>query len=113
MSEEKQYIITESQMNTLTTTLKAIYKTKKRKAKEVVKEEKEEPNKAVKTEEWVCSGRVWEDPPGPCTPNEKHPEYSTEKCRIIFNKKRVVVCKECKLEKTRQNNRKRKQNKNE
>ena len=93
MTEEKQYVITESQMKILTTTLKAIYKTKTKKRKAVVEDE-----------QWTCAGHVWEDPPTPCVPGTR----INEKMKIMHNKKRVVVCKDCKLARDRENTKRRK-----
>ena len=96
MTEEKQFVITESQMNILKTTLQSIYKTKtkKRKTTEPAKED----------EQWTCAGHVWEEPPTPCVPGNR----TNEKMRIMHNNKRVVVCKDCKLARDREKTKKRK-----
>lgn len=91
MSSEKVYTITQSQMDILTTTIKAIYKTKKRK--------RDQPSEPPAKDEapWVCAGHVWTDPPGPCQPGKR----SNIQLHIMHNNKRVTVCKECKLARDR------------
>ena len=95
MTEEKTYIITESQMNILKTTLQGIYKTKtvskKRKA-------------TVEDDQWTCAGHIWEEPPTPCVPGKR----INQKMKIMHNNKRVVVCKDCKLARDREKTKKRK-----
>jgi len=97
---EKQYTITESQMEILTTTIKAIYKTKKRKHAEIVTAPE------VK-KDWTCSGRFWEEPAGPCQPGLR----SHIQMRIKHDKRYVVVCKECKLARDRHKNAKKRREK--
>ena len=99
MSEEKQYIITESQMKVLTTTMKDIYKSKTKRKRKTTNDDDDAP--------WTCAGHVWEDPPTPCVPSDK----SNVKMGIKHNNKRVIVCKGCKLARDRHKNKLKKKKK--
>ena len=89
---EKVYTITESQMDSLKSIINSVHKSRKRK--------KEEPKEEEESGEWTCAGRVWEDPVGPCQPGKR----SNVKLFIMHEKKRVTVCKECKLARDRSKN---------
>lgn len=57
--------------------------------------------------DWKCEGYVWTEPPEPCKGGKK----SDEKAGILFNNKRVVVCKACYLARDRMKNKEKREQK--
>ena len=49
--------------------------------------------KEEKKKEWVCAGRVWDDPITECPKNN---DRCSIKAGCVFEKKKYVICKECK-----------------
>ena len=71
---------------------------KKRPREEEVSEvEKKEVPVKAKSEEWVCSGRVWETPAADCDKGIK----SDIKDGMLYDGKRYIVCRACKNARTR------------
>ena len=56
---------------------------------------------------WKCEGHVWAEPPEPCPGGKK----SDEKAGILYNNKRVVVCKACYLARDRMKNKEKREQK--
>lgn len=75
--------------------------------------EPEEPKDEPKSDlpkpssDWKCEGYVWTEPPEPCKGGKK----SDEKAGILFNNKRVVVCKACYLARDRMKNKEKREQK--
>jgi hypothetical protein len=57
--------------------------------------------------DWKCEGHVWAEPPEPC-PGGKN---SDQKAGILYNNKRVVVCKGCYLARDRMKNKEKREQK--
>lgn len=68
--------------------------------------DRDDPKESVKPtvsktcSDWKCEGYVWAEPPEPCPGGKK----SDEKAGILYNSKRVVVCKACYLARDRMKN---------
>ena len=85
---------------------KAELKNKRSKPEE---EEEKEEEEEVKNRDFVCVGRVWEEPIAPCQGGER----SHISDGIIYNKKRLKVCRECSNARERFKNKQKKAKKDE
>ena len=91
-SNDGPRIILRSELKALRDIFTAVSKRKYQKRpdqKEVIVEEK----KAKPNPDWECSGRLWETPQVPCL---KQTDRANIKDGIKFEKKRYVICRECK-----------------
>lgn len=62
---------------------------------EPVKKPKSTPEVVEEDQQnWECEGLLWEDPPLPCPKGEKANFKKKEGC--MWNKKRHVICRNCK-----------------